>query len=322
MARNKRGRSLRGRPLHGLLLLDKPTGISSNKALQQAKRLYDARKAGHTGSLDPLATGMLPICFGEATKLSQYLLNADKTYLAEIKLGETTDSADSDGEVIESRLVPADLDVQKVDRFCQQFAGAQMQVPPMVSAIKIDGKRLYKLAREGITVDRPPRAVTIHNITTQSYADSVITVSVSCTKGTYIRSLATDIGEAIGCGGHIQLLRRCHVSPFDHQPMVTLEQIEQQIEDGRRPDDLLLPLDAGILHLPQALVQDGDLAFFGQGRKVPAGFDTGALQALDESLESAEDRPIRVYSEANRLIGLAKVAEDGLIAPLKVIQWD
>ncbi|MEE9333491.1 MAG: tRNA pseudouridine(55) synthase TruB [Granulosicoccaceae bacterium] len=313
MARNKRGRLL-----HGLLLLDKPTGISSNKALQQAKRLFDARKAGHTGSLDPLATGMLPICFGEATKLSRYLLNADKTYLAQIKLGEITDSADSDGELIASHPVPVDLDLQKVDQFCQQFAGAQMQVPPMVSAIKIDGKRLYKLAREGITVERPPRAVVIHNITTKHYADSVITVSVSCSKGTYIRSLATDIGEVIGCGGHIQFLRRCHVSPFDHQPMVSLEQIEQH----EAPDELLLSLDAGIMHLPQAVVLNPDLASFGQGRQVPANFDSDDIQALDDSSESADVRPIRVYSEDSRLLGLAKVAEDGLIAPLKVIQWD
>ena len=322
MARNKRGGLPRGRPLHGLLLLDKPTGISSNKALQQAKRLFDARKAGHTGSLDPLATGMLPICFGEATKLSQYLLNADKSYLAEIKLGEITDSADSDGEVIESHVVPSDLDLQKVDHYCQQFAGPQMQVPPMVSAIKIDGKRLYKLAREGITVERPPRAVTIHNINTQGYADSVITVSVTCTKGTYIRSLATDIGQAIGCGGHIQLLRRCHVSPFDHQPMVTFEQIEQHIELGKNPDELLLPLDAGIQHLPPAVVQNADLVWFGQGRKVPATVDLSSTPVLDEASEAADERPIRVYSEDSRLIGLAKVAEDGLIAPLKVIQWD
>lgn len=313
MARNKRGR-----PIHGLLLLDKPTGISSNKALQQAKRLFDARKAGHTGSLDPLATGMLPICFGEATKLSQYLLNADKTYLAQIKLGQITDSADSDGEIIESHAVPVDLDLQKVDQFCQRFAGFQMQVPPMVSAIKIDGKRLYKLAREGITIDRPARAVTIHNIITQAYSDSVITVSVSCSKGTYIRSLATDIGKAIGCGGHIQSLRRCHVSPFDHQPMVSLEQIEEQTN----PNELLLPLDAGILHLPQAVVQNRDLTSFGQGRQVPALFDIAAAPMADSGSECSDEQPIRVYSEDQRLLGLAKVAEDGLIAPLKVIQWD
>ncbi len=314
MARNKR----RGRPLHGLLLLDKPSGISSNKALQQAKRLFDARKAGHTGSLDPLATGMLPICFGEATKLSQYLLNADKTYLAQIKLGQITDSADSDGEIIETHAVPMDLDRQKVDQACQQFAGPQMQIPPMVSAIKIDGKRLYKLAREGITVDRPARAVTIHKIITKSYADSVITVSVSCSKGTYIRSLATDIGEAIGCGAHIQSLRRCHVSPFDHQPMTSLEQVEEH----QNPDELLLPLDAGILHLPQAVVQNTELTSFGQGRQVPALYDFAAASAADSGLKGSDEQPIRVYSEDQRLLGLAKVAEDGLIAPLKVIQWD
>jgi len=305
MARNKRGR-----PLHGLLLLDKPTGISSNKALQQAKRLYDARKAGHTGSLDPLATGMLPICFGEATKLSQYLLNADKTYLAEIKLGEVTDSADSDGDVIETRPVPQELDLKKVDAVCQQFTGDQMQVPPMVSAIKIDGQRLYKLAREGITVDRPPRAVTIHHIKTQRYADGVITVSVSCTKGTYIRSLAVDIGEAIGCGGHIQMLRRCHVSPFDNQSMVTLEQIEQHSE----ADELLLPIDAGILHLPRFDAQDADIAAFQQGRKVEAAGTDGEGVSLFDGLG-------RVYDQGERLLGLAKVAEEGLIAPVKVIQW-
>ena len=311
MARNKRGRSI-----HGLLLLDKPTGISSNKALQQAKRLFDARKAGHTGSLDPLATGMLPICFGEATKLSQYLLNADKTYLAEIKLGEITDSADSDGEVIERHPVPDDLDLLKVDQICQQFAGSQMQVPPMVSAIKIDGKRLYKLAREGITVERPPRAVVIHHITTQRYADSVITVHVSCSKGTYIRSLATDIGDAIGCGGHIQFLRRCHVSPFDHQPMLSLEQCQQ----AENPDELLLPLDAGILHLPQVVVTD--VAAFQQGRLVSANTVASQAAPVSDGSNPIDEGPIRVYSEESRLLGLANVAEDGLIAPLKVVQWD
>ncbi len=225
MARRHR----RGRPVHGILLLDKPSGGSSNHALQKAKRLFGAAKAGHTGSLDPLATGMLPICFGEATKLSAFLLDADKGYETTLKLGITTNSADADGEVVQERPVPADLDRAAFEKICAQFMGPIMQVPPMVSAIKIDGKRLYKLAREGIEVDRPPRPVTIHSLEVLSFSGDTARLAVCCSKGTYIRSLVTDIGEAIGCGAHVSALRRTFVSPFEQMPMISIETLEQMM---------------------------------------------------------------------------------------------
>jgi tRNA pseudouridine55 synthase len=298
-------------------LLDKHTGVSSNKALQQVRRLFDAQKAGHTGSLDPLATGMLPICFGEATKLSQFLLNADKSYLAEIKLGETTDSADSDGDVLETKPVPQHLDIDSIDKICQTFSGPQMQVPPMVSAIKVNGQRLYKLAREGITVERQPRAVTLHHIEVMHYHDAVITLSVSCSKGTYIRSLATDIGAAIGCGGHIQMLRRTYVSPFEHHAMHSLEKLQGQAS----LDDLLLPIDVGLSHLASVTVKDAAQVAFRQGQRVPV--DESSCENEDKiDVNALAEAPIRVYSEAGRLVGLGTFAEVGLIAPFKVIQWD
>ncbi len=311
------GRRKRGRPLHGVLLLDKHAGVSSNKALQQVKRLYDAQKAGHTGSLDPLATGMLPICFGEATKLSQFLLNADKSYLAQIKLGETTDSADSDGELLETKPVPQNLNIHSVDRVCQQFVGHQMQVPPMVSAIKVNGQRLYKLAREGITVEREPRAVILHRIEVLDVQDAVITLSVSCSKGTYIRSLATDIGSSIGCGGHIQMLRRTHVSPFENQHMYSLE----TLQDHAELDDLLLPIDVGLSHLAKVTLKDDLLRAFQQGQQVPV---SGLVDENESKIHenSPCEAPIRIYSQAGRLLGLGRLAEVDLIAPFKVIQWD
>lgn len=225
MARRHR----RGRPVHGILLLDKPSGGSSNHALQRAKRLFGAAKAGHTGSLDPLATGMLPICFGEATKLSAFLLDADKGYETTLKLGVTTNSADADGETVLERPVPAYLDRATFEEICARFTGPIMQIPPMVSAIKIDGQRLYKLARQGKEVDRPPRPVVIHSLDVLSFSGDTARLAVRCSKGTYIRSLVTDIGEAIGCGAHVTTLRRTFVSPFEQAPMITIETLEQMV---------------------------------------------------------------------------------------------
>lgn len=322
------GRRAKGRRVHGILLLDKPPGGSSNKALQQVKRLFGAQKAGHTGSLDPLATGMLPICFGEATKLGAFLLDADKGYETTLKLGITTDSGDADGEIIDTTALPADLNTARFNAVCAQLVGPQMQIPPMVSAIKIDGQRLYKLARQGKTVVRPPRPVTIHQLEVLEFSGDTARLSVICSKGTYIRSLVTDIGEALGCGAHVATLRRTFVSPFDGLPMVSIEALETIAGSGDAAcaslDALLLPLDAGLAHLPAVQVADSAVPVFQHGQAV------SAADGSDLALNGSGDEPTglwRVYSGTGQLLGLGSPLVPGegsalYIAPRRVIQWD
>jgi len=206
-------RRQRGRNVQGILLFDKPLGVSSNKALQQVKNLYFASKAGHTGSLDPLATGLLPICFGGATKVSAFLLDADKRYQVRVKLGETTSTADSEGEVLQTRPTES-VTAEQLNQTLQQFVGEIEQIPPMYSALKHQGERLYKLARDGVEVERKPRQVTIHEIRLLTCDLPEFELDVHCSKGTYIRTLAEDIGELLGCGGHVIGLRRTQVGPF------------------------------------------------------------------------------------------------------------
>lgn len=332
MARRHR----RGRPVHGILLLDKPNGGSSNHALQRAKRLFGASKAGHTGSLDPLATGMLPICFGEATKLSAFLLDADKGYETTLKLGVTTNSADSDGQILETREVPEALDLAGFTAVCDSFKGPLMQVPPMVSAIKIDGKRLYKLAREGKEVERPPRPVTIHELKVLSFSGDTARLAVTCSKGTYIRSLVTDIGEALGCGAHVTQLRRTFVAPFQQYPMLTLDTLEQMVSavsERSEPsaetsqeslldpslmwpalDALLLAPDAGLGHLPLVRLDARGSVAFGHGQS--------AACVLDEQSRSSVGSIVRVNDSGGRLAGLGELEEAGHVSPRRVLQWD
>ena len=316
-------RHRRGRPVHGILLLDKPCGGSSNHALQRAKRMFGASKAGHTGSLDPLATGMLPVCFGEATKLSAFLLDADKGYETTLKLGVTTDSADADGEIVQTRAVPDWLDEDQFAAICQRFTGSLTQVPPMVSAIKIDGQRLYKLARQGKKVERPARPVTIHHLEVLAFSGDTARLAVHCSKGTYIRSLVTDIGEAIGCGAHVIALRRTFVSPFQQQPMISLETLEQMMTGPPGADDqsalwpaldaLLLPPDAGLGHMPIArLDANGERAFFNGN---PASCE------LDRSVVFDSDTLCRVYDDAGRLAGLGTLTDARTVSPRRVLQW-
>jgi len=309
LARNRRGRSV-----HGILLLDKPSGGSSNHALQRAKRQFDAKKAGHTGSLDPLATGMLPVCFGEATKLSAFLLDADKGYETTMRLGVTTNSADSDGEVLESRPVPSELDESRFREICQRFSGPLQQIPPMVSAIKIDGQRLYKLAREGKEIDRPARSVMIHELKVLSFSGDTARLSVRCSKGTYIRSLVTDIGDAIGCGAHVTQLRRTYVSPFEQLPMVEMSTLESVAAGGFDAlDALLLPLDAGLAHLPAVQISKEGHATFMRGQSPPCT----VLQASENTAEL----PCRVYNAEGCLAGLGQLEETGeYVAPRRVLQ--
>lgn len=335
-------RHRRGRPVHGILLLDKPAGGSSNRALQRAKRLFGAAKAGHTGSLDPLATGMLPICFGEATKLSAFLLDADKGYETTIALGVTTDSADADGDVLETRRIPAELDANSFQSVCQKFTGAQMQVPPMVSAIKIDGQRLYKLARQGKTVDRPPRPVTIHKLEVLSFSGNSARLAVRCSKGTYIRSLVSDIGEAIGCGAHVTSLRRTFVAPFEQQPMILLDTLEKML--GQLPqeplaptsaehpdavgtvpnnpdsstmwpalDALLLPVDAGLQHIQIVRLDKASETDFLNGN--PAACTSNA------DADPENEKFCRVYNSDGRLVGLGELSGSRTVSPRRVLQW-
>ena len=311
----KLARRRRGRPVHGILLLDKPSGGSSNHALQRAKRLFDAQKAGHTGSLDPLATGMLPVCFGEATKLSAFLLDADKGYETTLQLGVTTNSADADGEVLETRDVPTDLTEEQFKLVCNQFKGPLQQVPPMVSAIKIDGQRLYKLAREGKEVERPARSITIHDLQVLSFSGSTARLAVKCSKGTYIRSLVTDIGEAIGCGAHVTALRRTFVSPFERLEMLTMEHLESRFTaDFKSLDELLLPLDAGLSHLAAVSISEEGLATFRRGQSpfcVPIAKPDSSAQGV-----------CRVYDEHGVMVGLGELSETGeQVAPRRVLQF-
>ena len=334
MARNRKGRQV-----HGILLLDKPSGGSSNKVLQQAKRLFDARKAGHTGSLDPLATGMLPVCFGEATKISAYLLDADKGYEVTLKLGETTNTADADGETVDKRPVPQQLDEPGFTRICDRFKGPIQQIPPMVSAIKIDGQRLYKLARQGEVVDRPARSVTIHSLQVLSFAGDYARLAVRCSKGTYIRSLVTDIGDAIGCGAHVTALRRTFVSPFEQRPMIEMSALQSMAEElvaemgdssvslqavaWPALDALLLPMDAALMHLPALyLLTDGEQVF-ASGQHAACNLPSADTSAgLDVC---------RVYSESGLLLGLGQMhyTDDdhgnkgaARVAPRRVFQWN
>ena len=296
------------RAVHGLILLDKPAGGSSNKALQKAKWLLRAKKAGHTGSLDPLATGMLPLCFGEATKLSQYFLNADKGYTTTLQLGVTTDSADADGEVLETRPVPT-LSAEDFEAVCGQFRGAIRQVPPMVSALKVDGKRLYKLAREGITVERKARDVTINSLDVVAFdaQSGVASLRVDCTKGTYIRSLVTDIGDAIGCGAHVTVLRRTHVSPFQGATMVSLEELENALD----PLGFLLPLDSGLAHMAAVKLSLAGLAAFRNGQP-------GEGEWVQSDPDGSE--LVRIYDPEDQFIGLGASNGEGLWRPKRVLQ--
>lgn len=301
-----RRRRLRGRPLDGILLLDKPLGISSNKALQQAKHLFKAQKAGHTGSLDPLADGMLPICFGHATKVSAYLLDADKTYAVRVKLGEKTATGDVEGEVIEQRPVEG-VGREQIAAVLPQFIGKIMQLPPMYSALKHGGQRLYKLAREGVEVEREPREITIYDIQLGELDGHEFAMTVHCSKGTYIRTLAEDIGEALGCGAHVTRLRRTGVTPYADLPMVTLAQLEAETEaDLASIDRHLLPSDTALQHWP-AVTIDADSEYYlrqGQALLVPKAPTEGW---------------VRVYGPNETFLAIAEVQDDGRIAPKRLM---
>lgn len=291
------------RDISGILLLDKPLGISSNQALQIVKRLFQAAKAGHTGSLDPLASGLLPICLGEATKFSHFLLDSDKSYRALVTLGSTTTTGDAEGEILERSPVtttPAELDAA-----LKKMVGDILQVPPMYSALKHGGKALYEYARDGVEITREARPVRIHDITLERFEGNQFEIVVSCSKGTYIRTLAEDIGKLLGCGAHLGGLRRLTTAHFHLDDAVTIEQLEQMSLEQR--DEALLGADAAIEELPQVTI-DADSAFYLlRGQEV---WKSGL------SIEGV----FRIYNEQGDFLGIGEQTSRGAIAPKRLLR--
>jgi tRNA pseudouridine55 synthase len=294
------------RALDGVLLLDKPVGLSSNDALIRAKRLYLAKKAGHTGTLDPLASGLLPLCFGEATKFSQDLLDADKTYEATMRLGIRTTTGDAEGEVLEMRDVGCDE--AAVAAALTRFLGDIVQVPPMYSALKRDGKPLYEYARAGQTVEREGRVVTIHALEMLACALPDVTFRVTCSKGTYVRTLAEDIGAALGCGAHLVALRRTGVGALTLAHAVTLDALSDAQPDER--DRWLQPVDALLSTFPSLQLGGDATRRFLHGQRLRLA----ELPALD----AAPGSRVRVYGDDGRLLGVARAA-DGVLAPERLV---
>ena len=301
------GSRRRGREVHGVLPLDKPRGMGSTEAVQKAKRLFAARKVGHTGSLDPLATGVLPLCFGEATKLSQYLLASDKKYWARIRLGIATDSGDADGQPLAQRSVEGIRRVD-VEQALAQFRGEILQVPPMFSAVKHRGQPLYKLARQGIEVQREARPVTIHSNELQVFDGDQIELEMHCSKGTYVRTIAQELGEQLGCGAHIAALRRRRAGPYGEADLVTFEALEQARERGSL-DPFLQPVRSAVREWPEVRLS-GDLAYYlrhGQPVIVPHAPTGGWVQLLE------------AVGTETRFLGVGEILEDGRVAPRRLL---
>ena len=291
-------------PVDGVLLLDKPVGLSSNDALLKAKRVFNAKKAGHTGTLDPFATGLLPLCFGEATKFSQDLLEADKTYEATVHLGIMTSTGDTEGETIEQREV--DVTREQIEAALARFRGPIFQVPPMYSALKRDGKALYEYAREGITLEREARPVTIHGLSLVDYTAPFLKILVTCSKGTYVRVLGEDIGAALGCGAHLNALRRVQVGSLSTERMITLEDLQAHPD----PLSLLAPVDALLSSFP-AVELTPDLAKrFLNGQRLALG--------KESVMVPSEPGRVRVYHDG-KLLGTANLQEYAILAPERLI---
>jgi tRNA pseudouridine55 synthase len=289
-------RRRKGRDVHGVLLLDKPAGWSSSQAVQKVRWLFQARKAGHTGTLDPFATGMLPICLGEASKTAGFMLDASKTYLAEAMLGQATTTGDIEGEITEQQPAPQ-TGLAEIRNVLARFRGRIEQVPPMYSALKHKGQPLYRLARAGQEVAREPRTVTIHRIEAVLWESPVLTFLVECSKGTYVRTLAEDIAREMGSCAHLRALRRLSVGPFGEADMIGLDDLEALAEAGT-PDETLLPPDAGLAHWPVVTLGEEAAVKFGHGNPV-AGV-------------AAPPGPVRVYGPGG-LLGLGDVSVDKLL---------
>jgi tRNA pseudouridine55 synthase len=293
------------RDVDGILILDKPLGLSSNQALQQARKLYRARKAGHCGSLDPLATGVLPICMGEATKFSSYLLGADKTYRASCKLGQTTTTGDAEGEVIDNTRVC--VSEEQLRQTLPRFTGEIEQIPPMYSALKHQGKRLYELARQGKQVERKPRKIKIYRLAFLSYENETLAIEVSCSKGTYIRTLAEDIGATLGCGAHLTALRRLTVDSFDEQQATSIETLQTLARQGEAQlDGLLLPLGSALGQFPELKLDASASLDLTHGKRIPVpGCGITGL--------------CRLISNQGLFLGLGEVSSDAELAAKRLI---
>ena len=299
----------RGRDIHGVFLLDKPQGMSSNDIMQKVKRIFQANKAGHTGALDPLATGMLPICLGEATKFSQFLLDADKRYLVTAKLGERTDTSDAEGQIVETREVK--VKTSEILTALEQFRGNILQVPTMFSALKHNGKPLYEYARQGITVEREARPITIFELNFIEYNAPYLTLEVHCSKGTYIRTLVDDLGEVLGCGAHVTMLRRTAVADYPTEKMLdwhALQSLAEQ-QDLALLDALLLPMDTAVAKLPALTLNESQTQGIGFGQRIK--FDnSNRLQGQ-----------VRLFSHENRFLGVAMIDENNVIRPQRLVVY-
>lgn len=300
MARRKKGNDV-----NGILLLDKPLGRSSNSALQKVRYLFNAKKAGHTGSLDPLATGVLPICFGEASKVTAYLLSSDKCYTCTAQLGVTTTTGDKEGDVLQTREIKP-FDNNDIENILKSFRGDIEQIPPMYSALKHNGQPLYKLARQGIEIKRKARKITIYKLDMLESTDDTITLNIKCSKGTYVRTLAQDIGEALGCGAHLSMLRRTEVSPFDCSKLYSIEEIEQLSEE-KKLEETLLPIDSALPHLPVITLNNEEASLIQNGLKI-----------------DRENIPhtslIRLYLESGEFIGIGRYSSDKKLAPKRLMR--
>ena len=300
----------RGRDIHGVFLLDKPQGMSSNDIMQKVKRIFQANKAGHTGALDPLATGMLPICLGEATKFSQFLLDADKRYLVTAKLGERTDTSDAEGQIVETREVK--VKTPEILTALEQFRGDILQVPTMFSALKHNGKPLYEYARQGITVEREARPITIFELNFIEYNAPYLTLEVHCSKGTYIRTLVDDLGEVLGCGAHVTMLRRTAVADYPTEKMLDWHALQSLAEpqDLSLLDALLLPMDTAVTKLPALTLNESQTQGIGFGQRIK--FDN------PNSLQGQ----VRLFSHENRFLGVAVIDENNVIRPQRLVVYE
>ena len=294
----------RGRDIDGVFLLDKPQGMSSNDIMQKVKRVFQANKAGHTGALDPLATGMLPICLGEATKFSQFLLDADKRYVVTAKLGERTDTSDAEGQVVETR--PVNVETSQILTALEQFRGDILQVPTMFSALKYNGKPLYEYARAGITVEREARPITIFELNFIEYQAPFLTLEVHCSKGTYIRTLVDDLGEVLGCGAHVTVLRRTAVADYPTEKMMTWDALQALAEQGDL-DQHLLPIDTAVSKLPALKLNAEQSKGIGFGQRVKF--------ANEAKLRGQ----VRLFSDKNIFLGVALIDDNNVIRPQRLI---
>lgn len=303
MARPKK----KGRDIHGIFLLDKPEGESSNNVMQRVKLLFQANKAGHTGALDPLATGMLPICLGEATKFSQFLLDSDKRYIVTAKLGERTDTSDAEGQIVETRDV--NVTQEQILAALPQFQGDILQVPTMFSALKHQGKPLYEYARAGITVEREARPITIFELKFIEYQSPFLTLEVHCSKGTYIRTLVDDLGEVLGCGAHVTMLRRIAVADYPTERMVTLDELQMLAENQplAELDSYLLPMDSAVSRLPKLSLTGEQTKAVGFGQRVK--FDNPSnIYGL-----------VRLFSDQSQFLGVAEIDSNNVIRPSRMV---